>query len=348
MSKITRRTAIGLFAAGATSVTLPMARPNLFGRPDGPVLVIGGGPGGVAAALDVKRRNPDRDVTLVERDPSRLSKRQGGQLFSLASEAPKFHLLKKEGVQIAVDEIANIDWNGRVAKGRSGRRFAFGNVVIAPGVAPRSEDIEGYGREASYEWPHAWFGTVQARRLAARLQAMEDGGTFVIRVPAGAMRYPRGPYERAAQIGKYFVREKPRSKILVLDAKDHFPEQSEFFQQWQAALPPGMVEWVPGSKGGNVDRVDVRTGQLFSNDACFKADVVNFIPAQQAGEIAVNAGVAGADGWCPVSSETYRSSLQDSAFIIGDAVSSQETKTGRNAVCQAEALAQSMAPDIAS
>ena len=74
-------------------------------------------------------------------------------------------------------------------------------------------------------------------------------------VPANPYRCPPGPYERASLIAHYLKTRKPRSKLIVLDAKDAFSKQRLFQEAW-AALYPDMLEWVPLAAGGQVTAVD--------------------------------------------------------------------------------------------
>ena len=48
---------------------------------------------------------------------------------------------------------------------------------------------------------------------------MPDGGTFIMVAPENPFRCPPGPYERASMVAHYFKQNKPKSKILILDAK---------------------------------------------------------------------------------------------------------------------------------
>ena len=98
----------------------------------------------------------------------------------------------------------------------------------------------------------------RARRpllLRRQLEAMEDGGLVVMSAPANPFRCPPGPYERASLIAWYLKTRKPRSKLIVLDAKDAFSKQKLFEKAW-AELYPGLLEWVPLSSGGKLVSVD--------------------------------------------------------------------------------------------
>jgi NADPH-dependent 2,4-dienoyl-CoA reductase/sulfur reductase-like enzyme len=147
---------------------------------------------------------------------------------------------------------------------------------------------------------------------------MPDGGLVVISAPANPFRCPPGPYERASLIAHYLKTKKPRSKLLVLDAKDAFSKQRLFQRAW-AELYPGLLEWVPLSKGGSVTSVDAATRTLVTDFGRHKADVGNVIPPQRAGSIAAAAGVADRSGWCPIDPATFESTLQAGIHVIGDA-----------------------------
>ena len=89
--------------------------------------------------------------------------------------------------------------------------------------------------------------------LRRQLEAMEDGGLVVMSAPANPFRCPPGPYERASLIAYYLKTKKPRSKLIVLDAKDAFSKQKLFENAWKE-LYPDLIEWVPLSSGGKVTR----------------------------------------------------------------------------------------------
>jgi sulfide dehydrogenase [flavocytochrome c] flavoprotein subunit len=150
------------------------------------------------------------------------------------------------------------------------------------------------------------------------LEAMPDGGVVVIAVPANPYRCPPGPYERASLIAHYLKTKKPKSKLLILDAKDAFSKQKLFQNAW-AALYPGLLEWVSLSAGGKVTVVDPGAMTLTTDFATHKADVANVIPAQKAGRIAAEAGVADGTGWCPIDPVSFASTLQPNIHVIGDA-----------------------------
>src|SRR5437899_2686238 len=153
---------------------------------------------------------------------------------------------------------------------------------------------------------------------APQLEAMDDGGLVVISAPANPFRCPLGPYERASLVAHFLKTKKPKSKLIVLDAKDAFSKQRLFQQAW-SELYPGLLEWVPLSKGGSVTSVDAATRTLVTDFGRHQAKVANVIPPQKAGRIADAAGVADRSGWCPIDPVTFESKLQPGIHVIGDA-----------------------------
>ena len=219
--------------------------------------------------------------------------------------------------------------------------------MLAPGIDIRWGALPGYDEAAVAHMPHAWRAGEQTALLRRQLEAMPDGGLVVISAPANPFRCPPGPYERASLIAHYLKTRKPRSKLIVLDAKDTFSKQRLFQAAW-AELYPGVLEWVPLSKGGNVTSVDAATRTLITEFGRHQAAVANVIPPQKAGRIADAAGVADRSGWCPIDPVTFESKLQAGIHVIGDAaIAGAMPKSAFAANAQAKTCAQAVARLIA-
>ena len=189
---------------------------------------------------------------------------------------------------------------------------------MAPGIDFNWDALPGYDEAAAEKMPHAWKAGPQTVLLRQQLQAMEDGGLVVMSAPANPFRCPPGPYERASLIAYWLKIWKPKSKLLILDAKDAFSKQRLFQNAW-AQLYPGLIEWVSLSQGGKVTSVDPATLTFVTDFARHKAAVANVIPPQKAGAIAAQAGVADRTGWCPVEPVAFESTLQPGIHVLGDA-----------------------------
>jgi len=214
----------------------------------------------------------------------------------------------------------------------------------AAGSAPRAMRMEATAAEHA---PHAWKAGPQTLLLRRQLQAMEDGGTFVMAIPDNPFRCPPGPYERAALVAHYLAQHKPRSKVLLLDAKDNFSKKALFQQGWKA-LYGERIEWIGQKDDGQVVRVDAARREV---ETAFgtrhRAAVLNVIPPQKAGFIAERAGITDASGWVPVKAESFESRLVSGIYALGDAtIAAPMPKSGFAANTQGKVAAAAIAADL--
>lgn len=316
------------------------------------VAIVGGGVGGAILARKLANAGPKFQVTLIE--PKRryttcfFSNRYIGGLQDLESITHGYEgLANRDGIRVVNQAAAAIDPDGRTVRLPGGDRVGWDRLVVAPGIDFRWNAIEGYGPESVEVMPHAWQGGPQSKLLRAQLEAMEDGGTFLIAPPEEPYRCPSGPYERISLVAHYFKQAKPRSKIVLLDAKSEFPLQGQFEEGW-ASHYAGMIEVIPADFSGGPRAVDTANMTVMSEDGRFTPDVANIIPPQRAGEIARKAGLADESGWCPVDHETFESALVPGIHVIGDsAIASPMPKAGYAANLQAKLCARAIAADLA-
>src|SRR5258708_1672352 len=210
-----------------------------------------------------------------------------------------------------------VNAQGRSVTLSNGSQLAYDRLVVAPGIDIRWDGLPGYTESAAERMPHAWKAGEQTLLLRRQLESMADGGTVAISAPANPFRCPPGPYERASLIAWYLKTKKPKSKLIILDAKDAFSKQGLFQGAWKALYP--NLEWVSLSAGGKVTSVDAGEMPLVTDFGRHKADVANVTPPQKAGRIAEIAGVADRTGWCPIDPATFESKLQPGVHVIRDA-----------------------------
>jgi sulfide dehydrogenase [flavocytochrome c] flavoprotein chain len=219
--------------------------------------------------------------------------------------------------------------------------------VLACGIDLRFDALPGYDEAAAAKMPHAWKAGEQTLLLRRQIEAMDDGGVVALAVPAAPYRCPPAPYERASLIAQYLTAKKPRSKVLILDAKDAFPQQRLFESAWRQFYS-GMIERVSLSQGGRVVSVDPATNTLVTDFGNYDAQVVNVIPPQRAGRIASLAGAADQTGWCPIDPVTFASRLVPNIHVIGDAcIGGAIPKSASAAKAAAQACANAVANLIA-
>src|SRR6202045_1902683 len=298
-------------AAAVASAALPI--PAISQGSAGRVVVVGGGFAGTTCARFIRRIDPRITVTLVEGSPvfvaCPLSNAVIAGLRDLQAQQFGLDKVADDGVVRARAPAIGIDAQARFVALTNNARVSYDRLVLAPGIDLRWDALPGYSEAASERMPHAWKAGEQTLLLRRQLEAMEDGGTVFISAPANPFRCPPGPYERASLIAYYLKTKKPKSKLILLDAKDSFSKQRLFQDGWQQ-LYPELIEWVSLSNGGKVTSVDPKTRTFVTDFATYKADDGNVVPPQRAGRIAEIAGAADTTGWCPIDPITFESRLQ--------------------------------------
>jgi sulfide dehydrogenase [flavocytochrome c] flavoprotein subunit len=336
-----RRTLLKSVAAtgAATLLSVPV-----IAQSQARVVVVGGGFAGATCARELKRSGVA--VTLVEPNATYtacpLSNGVVAGMRPLSAQQFGYDAVKKEGITIAAQNATRVDVQTKQITLADGANLPYDRLVLAPGIDLRFDALPGYTEEAAKSLPHAWKAGEQTTLLRNQLEAMADGGTVVIVAPANPFRCPPGPYERASLIAHYLKTQKPRSKLIILDAKDNFSKQRLFQDAWKALYP--NLEWVSLSSGGKVTEVDVKERTLVTEFGRHKADVANVIPPQRAGLIAPLAGVADRSGWCPIDPATFESKQQPGIHVIGDAcIAGGMPKSAFSANAQAKVCAAAVA-----
>lgn len=314
-------------SAGALGALAGCAGPvNTAGAARARVVVVGGGFGGATAAKYVRMLSDQRiDVVLVEPQEQfvscPLSNLVLGGGKTLADLSTGYDTLQsRHGVRRAKDWVRSIDPGRKTLALAGGDTLAYDKLILSPGIDLMWDGVEGLqAAHASGRMLQAWKAGPETVALRRQLEAMPDGGVYAIAIPEAPYRCPPGPYERASQVASYFRRAKPRSKVLILDANPDITSKGPLFRKFWAEHYPGMIEYLPQHKATGVD---ARAGAVqFEVQGDVRADVANVLPPMRAGAIAVQAGLANANGrWCQVHYQTFESTAARDIHVIGDAI----------------------------
>ena len=313
-----------LWGAGTLTLATGLARPTLAqGKPK--VVVIGGGPGGATVAKYIaKDSNGAIEVTLVE--PARQfttcfhSNLYLGGFRSWESITHSYDkLASNHGVKLNHQAAQAIDREKKTVRLADGSELAYDRLVVAPGIDIRFDSVPGYSEAASERMPHAWKPGPQTQLLKKQLDALEEGSTIVMVAPPNPYRCPPGPYERVSMMAHVLkAKGHKNSKIIVLDPKERFSKQALFSEGWEKHYP-GMVEWQDPKMHGGVKGVDASAMTVKTDLETHKANLANIIPAQIAGKIARDAGLANQTGWCPIDPASMKSVSDPNICVVGDA-----------------------------
>lgn len=289
------------------------------------VVVVGGGYGGATAARYLREWSGQAiEVTLVEPNPAFISCPLsnlviGGSRQLADLTLPYDALVRRHGVKLVRDTAVAIDPAKRTVRLAGGTTLPYDRLLLSPGVDMMSDALPGLKQPGGDQVLHAWKAGPQTVALRRQLEAMPDGGTYAITIPLAPYRCPPGPYERACQVAHYFRQHKPRSKVLILDANPDITSKAGLFRQVWASQYKGMVEYRPQYNTVDVDPA-TRTLKFEVQDD-ERADVLNVLPPQRSGAIAVSAGLATANGkWCEVDFVSFESRAAPNIHVIGDAI----------------------------
>jgi NADPH-dependent 2,4-dienoyl-CoA reductase/sulfur reductase-like enzyme len=288
-------------------------------------VVIGGGYGGATAARYIRLWSDNAiDVTLIEPNASFIScplsnlvlggSRQIGDL-TLSINALK----DKHGIRILRDTVTSINADKRTLALAGGQTLNYDRLIVSPGVDFMWDQLPGMLKPGAQDSIlHAWKAGTQTIALRAQLQAMSDGGTFAMTIPPAPYRCPPGPYERASQVAFYFSRHKPKSKVLILDANDDVVSKGALFKRIWKERYGNIIEYRPSFRTADVDANRTAISELGDQ---VRADVLNVIPPQRAGSIAVQTGLANANArWCGVDFLSFESTQAKNIHVLGDAI----------------------------
>ncbi|MGA1931150.1 FCSD flavin-binding domain-containing protein [Arcobacter sp. YIC-464] len=316
-----------------TSVSLPKDRKR--------VVVVGGGFGGATAAKYLKRFSPETEVILIEQNKDYYTCPFGNTVIAGLNDIEYIKhdyktLESKYQIKVIHAKVKKVDGATNSVILENGDVIPYHRAVVSPGIDFKYE--KGYVEGSEMYAPHAYKAGPQTTLLRQQLEGMQDGGTYVMVAPANPFRCPPGPYERISLVAHYLKTHKPNSKIIILDQKNKFSKQGLFQEGWER-LYGDMIEWRSAEFGGKVLKVNPEKLEITTEDEVVKADVLNYIPSQKAGQLAFDSGLTKGD-WCPVNTKTFESRLVKNVHVIGDAsIATKMPKSGFSANSQAKIAA---------
>ena len=194
----------------------------------------------------------------------------------------------------------------------NGNSIKYDKLVLASGI-----DFIKVNDYDITKVPHAWKAGEQTNLLKEQIDAMVDGDTFTMTIPAAPYRCPPGPYERACVVADYLKNTKgfTNCKVNVLDANANITVEADTFgskfTEYGVAYKPNTT----------VTAVDDSTKTLtYTENGASKvlsSTVLNVITNQKAAPIFFTAGV-NAGNWAPINPLSYESVMASGIYIIGD------------------------------
>ena len=295
------------------------------GKASGHVVVVGGGYGGATVAKYLRMWSEGGvQVTLIERNPTfiscPISNLVIGGTKTMEDITVSYDGLKnKWGVRIIQDDVVAVDAAKRSISLAKGGAMTYDRLVLSPGVDFMWDQIPGLNNpEAQAKILHAWKAGPQTVALRKQLEDMKNGGTYAIAIPKAPYRCPPGPYERACLVADYFKKNKPKSKVVILDANEDVMSKKGLFTKAWTDLYKDIIEYRNNSE---VKDVDVKTNTAVLEFDKFKADVLNVIPPHRAGDIAAKSGLKLINNrWVDINWLSMEVNGTPGVHVIGDAI----------------------------
>jgi NADH dehydrogenase FAD-containing subunit len=351
MNAFNRRQFLKL-AGGATALAAlpPFVR---AATPAPRVVIIGGGFGGATVAKYLKLWGGNVDVTMVDANANHVSCILSSLVLTDAISLNRItlsydSLRTQHGVSIIQDRAVTIDPVTHSVSLEVGTTLPYDHLILSPGI----DFIPIPGWDPNLV-PHAWQAGPQTTLLKDQIAAMPAGGSFVITIPQSPYRCPPGPYERACLVADFVRRNKPGSKVIVLDANPSIVAEEHTFSVAFNQTYANIIEY---HTNVSVTQVDSANRIIDTSIGQFPASVLNVIPNQQAGQIARDAdlGIDASGRWVPIDPLTYASAKHSDVHVIGDSQATGQPKSGHMASSQgkiaADAILRSFAglgPDAA-
>jgi NADH dehydrogenase FAD-containing subunit len=324
-----------LAAAGALSLSARPARAAPGGRARPRVVIVGAGYGGATCALYLKRWEPGVHVTLIEPNAEfascPMSNTVIGGLNRMEDITFPYRYVQAAVDRFVKDRVTAIDPGIRTVTTDGGNTFAYDRLILAAGIELMFDAVKGYDAAARQVIKHAWqAGPEQTGVLRRQLEAMPDGGVFVLSIPMTPFRCPPAPYERVSLVASYFKRAKPRAKIILLDGNpDIASKKALFTAAWERHFGFGseasMIDYRPGNLPAAVDAGTMRLSTDFDD---VQGDVINLVPPMRAAAITGQVGARTGDNgnWCPVDYRSLESTEVPHVHILGDSILSNRSK----------------------
>lgn len=286
-------------------------------------LILGGGFGGIAAAVTLRRLlDPADEVVLVERRATfAMGLRKNWALAGIephaAGERP-LERLRDRGIDVWRASITAIDPAALAAEvellepsgGPSGRLEWVGGdaLVVALGAERDLDRVPGLRAHALDAYDSA--RTDEAARRIAEF----SGGRVVVGIFGAPYPCPPGPYELALLLAERFEARGLSYGMLVFTP---LPKSLPILGEAGCAAFDGHLAGAGISLRTNTQAVEVRAGEVVTADAVIPFDLLLAVPPHRVPAVVAAAGLTGPSGWVPVDPRTLETRFPG-VYAVGD------------------------------
>jgi len=281
----------------------------------GRTLVLGGGFGGIAAALELKSLlGDDHEVVLVDRKPEfAMGLRKLWELVGIGTIAEGSRarsLLSRPGLRVVEEEILSIDPAAGAAE-TTGGRLDGDHLVLALGAGSRPDLVPGLAEHGHDVWA---FGGVPAG--AAALRGFE-GGRLLILIAGAPYPCPPAPYECAFHLDRHLrargLRDRTELAVVTLQPM-LMPNAGWAGSEWMAGqLAERGIEQRVGARAERVE-----AGRVVLADGSEEPfDLLLTVPPHRPPAVVADSDLVASNGWIAVDPGTL-ATAHERVYAVGD------------------------------
>jgi len=281
------------------------------------ILVLGGGVGGIATAVTLRKKLPlSHRIILVDREKHNLFLPASLGIMT-GTRRPEQILrsldrLTRKGIEVIRGTVESIDPERRQAT-ISGATHSCDFMVIALGAELAPESIPGLPESG-----HSFYSLKGAQRLHEALRGFKSG-RLVVLTAAPAYKCPAAPYEAAMLLESDLRKRKVREQVKV-DLYAAEPGPMGVAGPTVSAAVRGLVE----AKGityhpeHQITSVDPQLKKLhFANGVEAEFDLLAYVAPHRPPKVVRDSGLVNEAGWIPVDRSTLQTRFEG-VFAIGD------------------------------
>ncbi len=331
------------------------------------IVIIGGGWGGLTVAKNLKKKDKNFDVLVIEKNNmfmscpfsnTYLGKLEGVNLGTFIHDYNKAVL--SNGYSMLNATVTGIDRGKKVVHTSSGD-VPYDVLVLAPGIDYNYEgQFPNWSKEKIAEIknlaPAALIPGSEHIALERMLADMDDGDV-VITKPAGKYRCPPAPFERACMIAAYMKKEGINGKVIILNENDKIAKGKAFKEAWKELYGDKIVHL----ENCKITDVDTKNKTIHFEQTIkpkdemddpkvikksHKYEVLNLIPHNKANSVVEMAGIETTkDGFGKVVMNgcSFQTKTDPNIYAVGDVVGHAIPPSGQTAIWAGKQCAEEIA-----